>query len=105
MDVDLPQGPKLRQLPGAAGGTADGEVGHVLGALFAEAEAAQLVTRPERAVEEDAVNAFEGLAHRLRQCAHTRDVCQRAPGRLVADPEAHEIGRASCRERGESSEV
>src|SRR5438552_1824189 len=25
MDVDLPQGPKLRQLPGAAGGTADGE--------------------------------------------------------------------------------
>ena len=63
-------------------------MGHVLRELFAEAEGAKLVARPERAVEEDAVGAVEGLAHRVRQGPHGGHVCQRAPGRLVTDPDA-----------------
>src|SRR5438128_8295424 len=88
MDVDLPRGSELRQLPGAASRAADGEVSHILGPLFAEAEGAQLVARPERAVEEDAVGAVEDLAHRLRQGAHAGHVREDAPGPLVDDPEA-----------------
>src|SRR5256886_5843087 len=88
MDVDLPRGSELRQLPGAASRTADGEVSHILGPLFAEAEGAQLVARPERAVEEDAVGAVEDLAHRLRQGAHAGHVREDAPGPLVDDPNA-----------------
>src|SRR2546427_654085 len=88
MDVDLPRGSELCQLPGAASRTADGEVSHILGPLFAEAEGAQLVARPERAVEEDAVGAVEDLAHRLRQCAHPGHEREDAPGPLVDDPKA-----------------
>src|SRR5437867_208611 len=92
MDVDLPRGSERRQLPGAASGATDREVGHVLGALFAEAESPELVARPERAVEEDAVGAVESLAHRLRHGPHTGHVREHAPGPLLQDPQADVVG-------------
>src|SRR2546430_17327678 len=108
MDVDLPRGSELRQLPGAASRPADGEVSHILGPLFAEAEGAQLVARPERAVEEDAVGAVEDLAHRLRQGAHAGHVREDAPGPLVDDPEADVvflIDRKSTRLNSSHSQI
>src|SRR2546425_8172747 len=60
MDVDLPRGSELRQLPGAASRTADGEVSHILGPLFAEAEGAQLVARPR---SEEHTSELQSLAY------------------------------------------
>src|SRR2546425_4568630 len=104
MDVDLPRGSDLHQLPGAASRAADGEVSHVLGPLFAETEGAKLVARPERAVEEDAVGAVEDLAHRLRQGAHAGHVREDAPGPLVDDPEADVVFLIGWHEPFERSE-
>src|SRR5437762_8167837 len=61
VDVDPSSRPRVCELRQAARGPSDGHVRHLLGTLGAEPQRRQLVTGPERSVEEDAVRAGDCL--------------------------------------------